>query len=404
MSREGRSKDKGPGFRALALVLLCLALPGCLSLHREPSQPGRTTVGKTAVVIPATLYGSFMVIEAKWDKYGPYHFLVDTGSSATLLTPELIGRYREDIPGLEDQPEVRVLSATGQVTVLPPASVKKIQLGSVVFDDVPVLSYDCAALSAALGIKVDGILGFPLFRHTLLTLDYPRSQLILQSAAGPQRLLPGITLPFDITRKVPIVELRLSERPLTALIDSGSDAMLSVNPQGVDPVFASGPREGPTVATLSGDQPAKVGRLGEDLMIGAYPVPRPIARLSDDLSSVGGGILRHFTVTFDQERTQVAFKRDVAAALSLPPLRGSGMSFSKLPVYWKVVGIVPDSPADAADIQKGDLVTRINGEPVSQWSYRRFDDLVRDTDGATFTFLYGTAETTKRIAFVDLVP
>ena len=361
-------------------------------------------MGKGPVVVPAVLYGNFLVVEAKWDKYGPYHFLVDTGSSATLLTPDLIARYHEDIPGLQDTPEVRVLSASGQVTVLSPSSVRRLQLGSVVFEDVPVLSYDCAPLSAALGVRVDGILGFPLFRHTLLTLDYPNSRVILQSAAGPQTLLPGVTLTFDDTRKVPIVSLRLSDRPLQALIDSGSDAMLSVNPEGLNPAFVSGPRDGPTVATLSGDQPAKVGRLAEELMIGAYPVPRPIARLSDDLSSLGGGILKYFAVTFDQGRSQVTFKRDAQAPVALPPLRGSGMSFSKLPAYWRVVGIVRDSPGDAADIQVGDLVTRINGEPVGQWTYRRFEDLVRDTDGASFTFLNGTTETTKRIAFVDLVP
>ena len=36
--------------------------------------------------------------------------------------------------------------------------------------DVDVLIYDCEPLSAHLGVRIDGVLGFPLFRETLLTL------------------------------------------------------------------------------------------------------------------------------------------------------------------------------------------------------------------------------------------
>ncbi len=388
-----------------AALLLGLSLTGCFSFHREAPRPGRTTVGSKSVGVPAETYGNFLIVETKWDKYGPYHFLIDTGSSSTLLTPELVARYGEtNFPVAE--PEVRVKSASGAATVLKPAVVRQLRLGKVVFEDVPVLVYDCASLSSVLGVKIDGILGFPLFRETILTLDYPKSRVILEGTTGPRKLIPGRTVAFNNSSKTPLIPVRLSDRTFIALIDSGSDATLGINPVGFDPklIYASGPTEGPTETTLTGDHQDQLVRLGEDLYVGDYLVSRPVAQLTDELSFIGGGILKHFTVTFDQEHDQVTFHREASEPVTTPPWRGAGISFAKSPAYWKVVGVVPGSPADAADVQQGDLVTKINGEPVETWDYLRFAALLANTDAAVFTFLNGTQETTKRISFVDLVP
>jgi C-terminal processing protease CtpA/Prc len=69
-----------------------------------------------------------------------------------------------------------------------------------------------------------------------------------------------------------------------------------------------------------------------------------------------------------------------------------------------VVGVVPGSPADAADVETGDLVTRINGETAAKWTPRRYEQLVANAEDITFTFLNGTQETDKKLQVVDLVP
>jgi hypothetical protein len=40
--------------------------------------------------------GNVLVVEDKWDKFGPYHFIVDTGSSVTLVSPDLAKRYASE--------------------------------------------------------------------------------------------------------------------------------------------------------------------------------------------------------------------------------------------------------------------------------------------------------------------
>ncbi len=395
--------------RLLPPLAVCagLLLGGCATLsapfHREPPRPGRTKLGSALVTLPAQTLGNYLVIEAKWDRYGPYHFLLDTGSSVTLVTPALAKRYGANGLPPPDAPHVRVKSSEGEAAELPATTLGRIELGDARFDDVPVLIYDCAQLSAHLGIKIDGILGFPLFRETVLTLDYLHDRALLQRP-GPKLLVPGTPVSFDDSAKIPLILVRLGDRTMVALLDSGSDAPLSLNPFGLDPKYASPPRPGATVSTLTGDRLQQVGRISASLYVGDFALPQPIVDLTDDLSKIGGEILKNFTVTFDQEHDRVTFYRDSHDPIPSPPRRSAGLSFSKTPAYWRVASVIPGSPAESLPVHPGDLVTRINGEPVASWNLLRYDQLVATANDIVFTFLNGTTETETRIAVFELVP
>lgn len=398
-------RPRGPAqvLRLFAAMMCVVALAGCTVIRRPAPPPSRTTISSPLVELPAQRIGNYLVIEARWDRNGPYHFLIDTGSSVTLLTPELVRRYPSRLAPGVDAPRVRVTGADGKITELPPAAVRRIDLGGAYFDDVPVLMYDCAPLSAHLGVKIDGVLGFPLFRQVLLTLDYPGSRVYLRPAKNAA-YIPGSVVAFDDGFKTPVIHIGLGNRSLLALIDSGSDSTLSLNPAGLDLKYAVPPRPGATVGTLAGDHVQQIGRIDETLAIGGYTLAQPITETTDELSTIGGGVLRHFAVTFDQSHDRVTFFRDSTESIRTSALRSAGVSFSKTPAYWKIAGVVRDSPAAAADIRLGDLVTRINGEPIARWDLRRYEALVASENEITFTFLTGTTEVEKRVRVFELVP
>jgi hypothetical protein len=287
--------------------------------------------------------------------------------------------------------------------LLDPVTLGRIQLGSVRFEQVPALSYDCSDLSAQFGVRVDGVLGFPLFRNAVLTLDYPHARIVLRSRI-PEEGLPGEAILFTNRDKTPLISVRLGDHDLEALIDSGSGQSLVINPAGILPRFAFGPVEGPVVATLAGDRVSYVGRVDGVLRIGSFDIANPVSEVTDELSSVGGGILSHFIVTFDQEHDEVFFQAGPEADIVVPALRGTGMSFRRTPAYWKVVGVIQDSPAAAAGVTKGDLVSRINGEPVAAWDPARFEGLIAKAGTIDFTFIQGAGESARQVRVVDIVP
>jgi hypothetical protein len=388
----------------LALAAAFFFNAGCAMwpFHREPPRPSRTTLDQRQTEVPAQFLGNYFIVEAKWEKRRPAHFIIDTGSSVTLVSPEFAKSQRVKGPAGVSA-AVHVRGADGAIETLPGTVIRKLRLGDALFEAVPALIYDCSAISAHLGVPIDGILGFPLFRETLLTLDYPHGRVLL-APRSPAPLLPGSTVPFNNRQKTPLIPIRLGQESFVALVDSGSDATLHLNPLGLDPHFIAGPRTGVSVGTLAGDREQQVGRVSETLAIGNYEFQQPLVDLTDELSAIGGGILRHFTVTFDQERSRVTFHRESMAAIPPQPRLHSGLSFSKTPAYWRVAAVVPDSPAAAAGAQPGDLVTRINGEPVAQWSFQRYEQLVGAGGEITFTFLNGHTETEKRIPIFALVP
>lgn len=388
---------------SFVLALLLFALAGCVT--KNDPKPGRTLVRKPPVIVPARILGNQFIVEAKWDKHGPWRFLVDTGSTITLVSDEFARRYSSGEVA-ENAPTVHVRSADGKATTLPPVTIREIQLGTARFEYVQALIYNFDDLSAQFGMKIDGVLAFPLFRQTIFTLDYPQARLVIRPSWPPIESGAdfGTTVRFNNTQRTPVIPVRLGAETFVALIDSGNDAGLTLNPVGLHPVFAVPPRPGVTVSTLTGSRVQEIGRLDQSLDIGPCRFEKPIVDLTDQLSSVGGELLGHFAVTFDQLHNQVGFLRSSADPVSSPARHSCGLSFTKASTYWRVAGVVPGSPADAAGVQIGDLVTRINGDPVSEWNFNRYDAMVRKASEITFTFLKGNNEIPVVISAFDLVP
>jgi hypothetical protein len=97
---------------------------------------------------------------------------------------------------------------------------------------------------------------------------------------------------------------------------------------------------GGVLATLSGERSQELGRLNGLLKVGAYSLPNPVIDMTDELSSIGGSVLRNFVVTFDQLRGEITFFRESLAPIVSPALRSAGLSFKRTPAYWRVVAVI----------------------------------------------------------------
>src|SRR5262245_55651680 len=107
-------------------------------------------------------------------------------------------------------------------------------MGESCFYGMRALVYDATEVSAQLGLTIDGLLGFPLFRDTLVTLDYPGSRLVIlpypafpapKPAPSPQRS----TIAFNNDQNSPLIPVQMGNESFIALLDSGNDGALNLN-------------------------------------------------------------------------------------------------------------------------------------------------------------------------------
>jgi predicted aspartyl protease len=364
-----------------------------------PSQPGS--------VVPARVVAHFFLVESRQDDGRVRTFLVDTGSTATLVSAEFADGVA-DRPRRKSRVPVRVRGAHGGEAEFDSVTLRKLWLGDTAFPNVSALIYNLSELSNHLGVPLDGVIGFPLFRQSLVTLDYPGGRLVIAPRPAapitPPSSAHSSTLTYNVEKGTPLIPVQMGNESFVALIDTGSDSTLTLNPAGLRPQFVNGPRPGGLVGSLAGDRQMFVGRLGQNILIGDLLIAQPVIDLTDQLSSLGGEILRNFRLTFDCSRNLVTFQRESTAPVQIEPRRSSGLSFFRQPAYWRVLGVVPDTPAANLPVQAGDLCVRINGEAVSRWTQERFQNLLRTSARITFTMLEGSYEHDLEVPVIDLVP
>jgi hypothetical protein len=386
--------------------VLCLLTAGCISGRGRA--PAATRIEPQPVRVPAQIIANFFFVESTQADGNTYRFMVDTGSSVTYVSSPLASALKRKERRGTPPRTLSVQGANGRSVELPAITLHRFRLGEAHFDDVPAVVYDFSEFSAHVGQKIDGIIGFPLFRDTLLTLDYPASQ--LEIAPNPVVAPPPVRQPrtsvisYNREQSTPLIPVQMDNESFFALIDSGSDLGLSLNPSGLHPRFVQGPRVGLIVTSLDGDKRQLVGRLEQNIMVSTQLVQQPIVDLTENLSSLGGELLRHFRLTFDQQRHIVTLVRNTDGPVEMPGRRSTGLSFRRFPNYWRLLAVVPDTPNSSLPVEPGDLCVRINGELVEHWTLERYTDLVKNAAKITYTFLSGSKETDHEVQVFELVP
>ena len=390
----------------LLFSVLCLLLTGCLTGRGRG--PAATHVEPQPVRVPAQVIGNFFFVEAAQADGKTYRFMVDTGSSVTYVSASLADALKRKEKHKGPPRTLVVRGANGKDFELPAITLRTFRLGEAHFDDVPAVVYDFSEFSAHVGLKIDGLIGFPLFRATLLTLDYPAQQ--LEIAPNPVIAPPPVkqprtsVIPYNREQATPLVPVQMGNESFFVLLDSGSDLGLSLNPAGLHPRFVVGPRVGMMVGSLDGNKRQLVGRLEQNLTLGTQLVQQPVVDLTEQLSSFGGELLRYFRITFDQQRHLVTLVRNSDGPVQMPGRRSTGLSFRRFPNYWRLLAAVPDTPNSALPVEAGDLCVRINGELVEKWTLERYTALIQSAPQITYTFLAGAKEVDHEVKVFELVP
>lgn len=290
--------------------------------------------------------------------------------------------------------------------------------------------------SSRIGIPVNGILGYSFFKNNIVEIDYQKKKITLykdRKILKKRKLKSFTPLPINVVNDRAYLEVKAKldekELDLKLLVDTGlgdglwlfeNDVIKSNNNYFLD-VLGEG---------IGGTVFGKKSRLDE-IQFSKFKFKSPLVSYPDTASyrqlrlitnrngSIGGGILKRFTILMDYVGGQLFLKRNsffddpfnynmsgieiqhagiewikedvVNNSKPSDPLNINNLAydtnslkykFTLKPVY-EIASVRKDSPAESAGLLAGDRILRINRKNVGNLTKQKIDEMLHDEDGKT---------------------
>ncbi len=294
--------------RALLAALaagLCAAISSSQDhgMMGEDQKPRRIELATPEVAAPLRLEKGRPLVDVTVNGKGPFPFVLDTGAGGTVLEGDLVQEL-----GLPTIGEVHIGDpihphglAAKQVKI------DRLAIGGLTLSDMTATAVENSGFREHLGAR--GVLGMPLFRELLLTLDYAGGQVRIARGELPDSdgkevlsFRPGHGI------RVPITVGTLS---LDADVDTGSPAAVSLPEEYMEKL----PLEGKPVAigkarTVTAEFTVYGATLKGAVQIGSHRLENPALRFNKlPIANIGGEVLGRFAITIDQKNRRIRFTK-----------------------------------------------------------------------------------------------
>ena len=204
---------RGLRFRLLGLLLLISIAFSPLAAAKEKQARASSIKG----TVRFDLYrGYLMVAKGSIGPLKGLHFLLDTGTSTTLLDPRIARKL-----DLEEIPEdINMIFADGTMRAAH-SQVPSIELGPIRQNSVPVLIQDLAAFEEALPVHVDAVIGLDLLGQSPFEVDYRFRKIHF----GPLPHLP-ISIPLSVEQGLAMVDVDVNQATAHLIFDTGTPSLM----------------------------------------------------------------------------------------------------------------------------------------------------------------------------------
>jgi hypothetical protein len=391
------------GWRALALLAGILLGPAAWAQANQPFSLDRPKARRAAIKF--NMQRNLIVVAARLNGQGPYHFLLDTGVSTSILTNPALADSLHLVRG----EELRVVGAGGEDTPLRAYRTEgvRVELPGVVAPHMGwlLLSEDALNLSGYAGTRIDGILGAELFRSLVVTIWPMRGQLVCHAPARYRAPRHGwASLPLLLDQGKAYVEASIGQMPLSAadaaaplplrlVLDTGAghalsletnaDARLRLPPEHLRADLGLG---------LSGTIRGFLGRVAT-VQLGRYQLRHVLTSFPDSgqvhqrlrsldsprQGNLGYELLKRFNCVIDYPHQRLLLRpnaqkrRPFEHDMSGLGLVAAGPGYR----YCLVLSVAPGSPAEAAGILPDEELVAINVLPVALLSLSEIARLLR---------------------------
>ena len=185
------------------------------SFYAPNAQSGTVAHLSKDIVVPFDYAQHEIVLKGRLNGGEEMEFLLDTGASDTLVDRRVAAEHF-----LSKDGQFNIAAMSG-VVAAENSTLKRLELGKLIINDVPVKIIDLSGQSKHLGRQVAGILGMNVISRYLLTLDYSKPALTFSDADDGVR--PAVKpVPF-VKTDAPYVSATLNgKEACTFLVDTGA--------------------------------------------------------------------------------------------------------------------------------------------------------------------------------------
>ena len=368
---------------------LTLSISGTAQRHPAESvnQPRwRFTSGDSALAIPLENDNNILFMRVSVNGSRPLRFIFDTGASVSVINSELITELKLKVEGQASG------TATGgaiQVGLVNGVSLK-VAGAEVANQIVATMSLDKMPC-----VEFDGVIGYDFINQFIVEIDYPKSLINLYNPrtyvySGQGKIVPLLIAGRRIPLAVANIFLEGGRSVVGQLeIDTGGDSAFVIDSPFVKKHglmrSLSTSLKGTGVGA-GGEQKRVVGRV-KRVQLGPFTLDKPVVNLEEDTEDsrdgkegdgiVGGEVLRRFKVILDYAHQRMilepnaGFKEPYEVGMSGI---GFGSSEEDCKVS-KVQEVEPNSPASAAGLQVGDIITAIDNRAINDIPSNDFEQL-----------------------------
>jgi predicted aspartyl protease len=172
-------------------------------------------VSNHALELPIQLYRDYLVaVEGSIGNLEKLTFIIDTGAYPSMIDK----RVATALALSETDGKVGLINQSAQTKF---ATLPFVRVGLARVEDVPVLVQDLSSLEKTLGRRIDAIVGLDVLGKTSFSINYRTKRLRFGSVEQSRS-----TVSFETGQPLITVEVRLHDRPVRLLVDTGAAALL----------------------------------------------------------------------------------------------------------------------------------------------------------------------------------
>ncbi len=372
------------------VISLLFGLSGCQQVSGERllqanNEAAQTELAsKQAVEVPFKVVNQHILVPISINGSKPLDFVLDTGAPITAVVETA---NTKDI-SLSFGQEVNVGGAgQGKSVTAKLVPESNVYIGGVGIDGLTALWLPMGAVPYFEDEKdayFDGIIGHDLLNRYSVLIDQDRQMLTLYSNEDmPELTSPWQKLDLIFENQHPYVNAALDgQTEVKLLLDTGSTAALSLTPSSHEKI------DWPTEYYVSESQglsgvEEERNALRSSLSLASHSVKNFITSYSDGWNEansqgiLGNTVLNQFNVWFDYANSQIWLK---PRNNDKPSLLADRSGIKLLPMAdkgAKLIKIYPDSNANKIGLKEGDVIVKVNNQPIDRNNFDALNDLLK---------------------------